>query len=92
MNFITDLPESDSYNVIMVVIDTLMKMRHLIATIKEVDAKEVACVYINNVWKLHRLPEIILSGRGIQFTSKFWRHSVMTWKFLLVILLYSILK
>ncbi|KAH0604507.1 uncharacterized protein H6S33_006884 [Morchella sextelata] len=48
MDFVTDLPESDGYNAILVVVDRLTKMRHLIPTTKEVDSKEVARLYIDN--------------------------------------------
>ncbi|KAH0607596.1 uncharacterized protein H6S33_002630 [Morchella sextelata] len=73
MDFITDLPESDGYNEILVVVDRLTKMRHLIPTTKEADSKEVATLYIDNVWKLHGLPETMVSDRGTQFVAEFWR-------------------
>ncbi|KAH0604494.1 uncharacterized protein H6S33_006871, partial [Morchella sextelata] len=49
MDFVTDLPESDGYNAILVIVDRLTKMRHLIPTTKEADSKEVARLYIDNV-------------------------------------------
>ncbi|KAH0613238.1 uncharacterized protein H6S33_009618 [Morchella sextelata] len=73
MNFVTDLPESDGYNAILVVVDRLTKMRHLISTTKEADSREVARLYIDNVWKLHALPDTMVSDRGTQFVAEFWR-------------------
>lgn len=73
MDFVTDLPGSNGYNAILVVVHRLTKMRHLIPTTKEVDSKEVARLYIDNVWKLHGLPNIIVSDRGTQFVAEFWR-------------------
>ncbi|KAH0606111.1 uncharacterized protein H6S33_003772, partial [Morchella sextelata] len=73
VDFVTDLLESDGYNAILVVVDRLTKMRHLIPTTKEADSKEVAKLYINNVWKLHGLPETMVSDRGTQFVAEFWR-------------------
>ncbi|KAH0611537.1 uncharacterized protein H6S33_010802 [Morchella sextelata] len=73
MDFVTDLPESDGYNAILVVVDRLTKMRHFIPTTKEADSKEVARLYIDNVWKLHGLPETMVSDRGTQFVAEFWR-------------------
>ncbi|KAH0610200.1 uncharacterized protein H6S33_011727 [Morchella sextelata] len=73
MDFVTDLPESDGYNAILVVVDRLTKMRHLIPTIKEADSQEVARLYIDNVWKLHGLPDTMVSDRGTQFVAEFWR-------------------
>ncbi|KAH0610939.1 uncharacterized protein H6S33_011366 [Morchella sextelata] len=48
-------------------------MRHLIPTTKEADSREVARLYIDNVWKLHGLPNTIVSDRGIQFVAEFWK-------------------
>ncbi|KAH0612978.1 uncharacterized protein H6S33_009358 [Morchella sextelata] len=73
MDFVTDLPESDGYNAILVVVDRLTKMRHLIPTTKEADSREVAKLYIDNVWKLHGLPDTMVSDRGTQFVAEFWR-------------------
>jgi transposase InsO family protein len=73
MDFVTDLPGSDGYNAILVVVDRLTKMRHLIPTTKEADSKEVASLYIDNVWKLHGLPNTVVSDRGTQFVADFWK-------------------
>ncbi|KAH0607973.1 uncharacterized protein H6S33_002025 [Morchella sextelata] len=71
MNFVTDLPESDEHNAILVVVDRLTKMRHLIPMTKEADSREVARLYIDNVWKLHGLLNTIVSDRGTQFVAEF---------------------
>ena len=34
-------------------------------------SKEVAELYKNNIWKLHRIPRKIISDKGLQFASKF---------------------
>jgi len=33
--------------------------------------EEIAKIYHNKIWKLHRVPRTILSNREPQFTSKF---------------------
>ncbi|KAH8148282.1 uncharacterized protein LAJ45_07735 [Morchella importuna] len=48
-------------------------MRHLIPTTKEVDSQKVAMLYIDNVWKLHGLPDTVVSDRGTQFVAEFWK-------------------
>lgn len=73
MGFVTDLPKSEGYNAILVLVDRLTKMRHLIATTKEMDSREVARLSIDNVWKLYGLPDSIVSDRGTQFVAEFWR-------------------
>ncbi|TKA68421.1 hypothetical protein B0A49_13253, partial [Cryomyces minteri] len=72
MDFFTDLPESHGCTAILVVVDRLSKMRHYIAC-KSMDATELARVFLIHVWKLHGLPDSILSDRGMQFVSAFWR-------------------
>lgn len=46
-------------------------MRHLIPCDTSVDAEQTANMYLQYVWKLHRLPTNIRSECGTQFTSKF---------------------
>ncbi len=43
------------------------------ATTKETLAEELARLFQNNVWKLHRLPESIVSDRGPQFAAEMMR-------------------
>jgi hypothetical protein len=74
MDFITHLPLSNGYDAIMVVVDRLTKMRHFIPCNGTCDAEEAARLYTLHVWKLHGLPRSIVSDRGPQFVSEFWRH------------------
>lgn len=74
MDFVTGLPESNGFDAIMVIIDRLTKMRHLIPCNTTVNAREVADIFTTNVWRLHGLPDTIVSDRGPQFVSKFWKH------------------
>jgi transposase InsO family protein len=71
VDFIVDLPDSRGYTNILVVVDRLTKMRHLIAC-SDISAPTVARLFLDNVWKLHGLPDSIISDRGTQFTSAFW--------------------
>jgi hypothetical protein len=73
MDFVTDLTGSDGYNAILVVVDRLTKMRYLIHTTKKANGRELARLYIDNVWKRHRLPQTIVCDGGTQFTVKFWK-------------------
>lgn len=73
MGFVVRLPECKGFDAILVVVDRLTKRRHLIPTITNADAKEVARLYLDYVWKLHGLPETVVSDRGTQFTSEFWK-------------------
>jgi hypothetical protein len=71
VDFVVELPESNGCTVIMVVVDRLSKMRHLIPC-SEITAPAVARLFLWYVWKLHGLPDTIVSDRGSQFVSAFW--------------------
>jgi hypothetical protein len=73
LDFVTDLPVAQGYDSIMVVVDRFTKMSHFIPCRKTCSAEDAASLYINSVYRLHGLPDELLSDRGTQFTSKFWR-------------------
>jgi len=72
MDFIIGLPASCNFTAILVVVDRLTKMGHFIPTTNEVDAAETALLFVQNVFKLHGLPDEIITDRGSIFTSRFW--------------------
>jgi len=69
MDFIMPLPKSEGNTGILVVVDRLTKMVHFIAIRKEITALETAETLMRNVFKLHRLPDKIISDRGTQFAA-----------------------
>ncbi len=73
MDFIVDLPPSKTFDSIFVVVDRLTKIAHFIPCHKTVTGEETARLFIDNVYRLHGLPNDIISDRGTQFTSKFWQ-------------------
>jgi len=68
-DFITKLPLSQGYDSILVVVDRLTKMVHFIPTTEKMSAEGLARLFRDNVWKLHSLPESIISDRGPQFAA-----------------------
>uniref|UniRef100_A0A8C5R7U4 Gypsy retrotransposon integrase-like protein 1 n=1 Tax=Leptobrachium leishanense TaxID=445787 RepID=A0A8C5R7U4_9ANUR len=72
-DFIVDLPPSHKNTVIMVVVDRLTKMAHFIPYPKLPTAAETASLFLHNVFKIHGIPDSIVSDRGTQFTSRFWK-------------------
>ena len=75
MDFVTGLPDSEGYDAILMVIDRMTKMRHYIpckAGEQGTSAKQTARMFVENVWKIHGLPQTIVSDRGTQFVSTFW--------------------
>ena len=57
------------YDSILVVVDQLTKMVHFILTTEKMSAEGLARLFRDNMWKLHGLPESIISDRGPQFTA-----------------------
>ncbi|KAJ4807982.1 polyprotein [Rhynchospora pubera] len=73
MDFISGLPRSEGKEVIMVIVDRLTKYAHLAALQHPFSASDVARVFLETVYKLHGLPQNIISDRDPIFTSKFWK-------------------
>ena len=72
MDFIVDLPKSKDLTCIMVVVDRLTKMAHFIPFRCLPTASIAADAFLTYIFRLHGLPESIISDRGSQFTSAFW--------------------
>ena len=58
---------------ILVVCDRLSKMMHFVVTMEGMLAEGLARLFRNNVWRLHGLPESIVSDRGPQFAVELTR-------------------
>jgi transposase InsO family protein len=71
VDFIVELPQSDGYDVIMVVVDSLCKRAHFLPVNTTITAVGSARQFRDSVWKLHGLPTRIVSDRGPQFTAEF---------------------
>ena len=67
IDFITKLPVVAEKDVILVVCDRLSKTTHFVATIEGTSVEGLARLFRDNVWKLHRLPESVISDRRPQF-------------------------
>ena len=73
VDFITKLPLVAGKDVILVVYDRLSKMAHFVTTTKGMTAEGLARLFRDNVWKLHRLLESVISDRGPQFAAELMR-------------------
>ena len=77
LDFIVGLPPSDLNGQrcenILVVVDRLTKMAHVIPC-GDMSADATAFLFYQHIWRLHGLPDTIVSDRGTQFTSQFWSH------------------
>jgi len=57
-------------NIILVVYDRLSKIAYFVATTEETLVKELVRLFRNNVWKLPRLLERVISDRRPQFVAE----------------------
>ena len=73
MDFITKLPKSGVFDSVLVVVDRFSKMSHFIPCVESLNAEELCDLVIRQVVRYHGLPDSIVSDRGPQFVSKFWK-------------------
>jgi len=66
-DFITKLLLVAGKNAILVVCDKLSKMAHFVVMTEETSVKELARLFRDNMWKLYKLPESVISDRELQF-------------------------
>ncbi|MBW0495158.1 hypothetical protein O181_034873 [Austropuccinia psidii MF-1] len=72
MDFITQLPLSNNFHSILVVVDRFSKMAIFIPTYGTITALELAQIFISHDFSKHGLPVSIVSDRGSLFVSSFW--------------------
>jgi len=70
INFIVDLPSSNGFINIIVVVNRLIKMWYIIP-IDLINIILVAKCFIKHVFKLYRLPNLIISNHRSQFVLDF---------------------
>ena len=73
VDFITKLPIVAEKNVILVVCDRLFKMSYFVVAMEETSVEGLARLFRDNIWKLHSLPENVISNRELQFVADLMR-------------------
>jgi hypothetical protein len=73
MDFIDGLPPLQGKTTILVVVDRLTKYAHFCPLAHPYTAIIVAQVFVDNIVKLHGIPQSIVSDRDKVFTSNFWK-------------------
>ena len=74
LDFITDLPSSKGFDAILTVVDRYTKMAHFLPCTKTISSQETANLILREIFRLHGLPDDIVSDRGPQFISMFWKY------------------
>ncbi|KAK4683964.1 putative transposase, partial [Tremellales sp. Uapishka_1] len=72
MDFVEELPNSNGFDSILVVVDRLTKWAIFIPTTTRLRAAGLVDLIIDNVITQHGMPSSIVSDRGSKFTSKLW--------------------
>uniref|UniRef100_A0A3P9JLD6 Integrase catalytic domain-containing protein n=1 Tax=Oryzias latipes TaxID=8090 RepID=A0A3P9JLD6_ORYLA len=72
MDFVTGLPPSHGFTVILTVVDRFSKAAQFIPLHQLPSATETANLLVNHVFRHHGIPADIVSDRGPQFTSQVW--------------------
>jgi hypothetical protein len=70
IDFVVDLFNSNGFTNIMVVVDRLIKIWYIIP-IKLINTISVAKCFVKHIFKLHRLPNLIISNYRSQFVLDF---------------------
>jgi hypothetical protein len=73
MDFIVGLPESSGFTKIWVIVDRFSKMAHYIPLPTLNKTEDLAKLFLKEVWRLHGLPDDIVSDRDSRFISHFWQ-------------------
>lgn len=74
MDFVMGLPHTlRVFDSIWVIVDQLTKSTHFILVCSTFNAERLAHIYIQEIVWLHGVAIPIISDRGSQFTSSFWR-------------------
>ena len=74
MDFVVGLPRTRrQHDSIWVIVDRMTKSAHFIPVKVSFSAEDYAKLYIKEIVKLHGVPLSIISNRGTQFTSHFWK-------------------
>ncbi|GJZ64749.1 retrotransposable element Tf2 [Tanacetum coccineum] len=73
MDFIDGLPTTKGKTVILVVVDRLSKYSHFVPLSHPYTATQMAHDFLDNIYKLHGLPKVIVSDKDKVFLNKFWQ-------------------
>ena len=72
----TDLPEVNGYNALMVVLDKMGKLSRLVpcrAGENQLTAPEVAKLFFENWVRFFGVPKYVIHDRDVRFTASFWK-------------------
>jgi hypothetical protein len=79
VDIIGELPESNGYNMILVITDQLSKMIIAIPTNMDLTAYRAARLFRDHMWSKHGLPKKVISDSRLRFVAQFMKdlHKLM---------------
>jgi hypothetical protein len=80
MDFITNLFNDDGYDAILTVVCTFSKMTHFIPCNSTVNSRQLAKLFLGNVYRLHGLPRFFIGDRDTRYTSHFFKNIMLELK------------
>ncbi|KAB5587674.1 Retrovirus-related Pol polyprotein [Ceratobasidium theobromae] len=76
MDFIMDLPKSNGFNAIYVIVDKLTKYAHFLPCTTHINEEETAQLFHDSIWCHYGLPRQVITDRDTRWTGAFWSHLV----------------
>lgn len=73
MDFVEGLPKSLGKDCILVVVDRFTNYAHFLPLSHPYSASSVAKLFFDNIYKLHGVPDYVVSDRDKVFTRTFWQ-------------------
>ena len=74
MDFISGLPEIDGYDSIVTFVDLFSKQAHFVPCTKTINAKQLAKIYIDTIYKHHGTQRTFIGDRDGRYTSAYFKN------------------
>ena len=77
MDFIKKLLSSSRFDTILVIVDWLTKQVIFIPVHDTITSADLACLFVLHMFSKHSVPSHVISDRGLEFVSNFFRSLVL---------------
>jgi len=80
IDFVTNLPNVDGYDAILTVVCTLSKMAHFIPCNSTVNSRQLANLFLDNLYHLRGLPRFFIGDRDTRYKIHYFKNLVLEFK------------
>ena len=77
MDFIKKLLSSSRFDTLLVIVDWLTKQVIFIPVHDTITSADLACLFVLHMFSKHSVPSHVISDRGLEFVSNFFRSLVL---------------